>query len=194
MSLEALLPADDENKMRVAMKTTVEEMVDKMLGERLKANKATKLTWGDKAGKRVPNDKVSGPDGFNGRLEYMRIGPGSYWIQNGKIFNGAKKRIKLEDVDAFYRPLVAECFGNFKKQALAADDSLCPICLEKGDPFVASSHKEYSDHFMSLHNTRPELGAAVPEEDPGFVCAVCKRQVSTALGLKIHKSRMHKAA
>lgn len=222
MGIEDRLIAPDAVEDMTHTATPLESMIDKILGERLAYNKNTKLTWTGNtkqvSGRPVPKDKVTGE--FNGRLEYMRIGRGAYWIQNGRLYNGAKRRIKIEDVDPFYKPYVQEAFASFKKQAIAADDALCPRCLDDGNPFVARTHEEYAKHVIEVHGS---VGNPVPEPEPvvykmtpqtdgtisveslkvftseskprevsNFLCEVCGRNFKLERGLQIHTSRTHR--
>lgn len=208
MSIENQLVMPDHVSDVKITRTALEDMVNKVLADKLKANRETKLTWADR-GKRVPSDKVQGE--FNGRLEYIRIGRGAYWIQNGKIFDGAKRRIKIDEVVEFYRPYVETAFANFKKQAIAADDSLCPRCLDNGEPFVAESHEDYANHVITKHPgdafTKLQGEPVVTQVQPlrvytsqtletpksNFICEVCSKNLPTERGWKIHTARVHKA-
>lgn len=151
MALDELQHIDGQTDIRVVQQTTVEQMVEKILGERLKFNKERKLTWNEQTRPKTPGDKRVGTEGLNRRLEYSQFGRSRYFVQNGKIYNGAGKRITLKEVDPVWQPFVEEGYENHKKQALAADDSLCPRCLESGETFVASSHENYMDHNLDKH-------------------------------------------
>lgn len=222
MGIEDRLIAPDAVEDMKSSATPLESMIDKILGERLAHNKNTKLTWTGNtkmvSGRPVPKDKVTGE--FNGRLEYMRIGRGAYWIQNGRLYNGAKRRITLDDVDSFYKPYVKEAFESFKKQAIAADDALCPRCLDEGNPFVARTHEEYANHVITVHGTvatpppspEPVIYKITPQSDgttsveplkvftsetkpekvSNFLCNDCGRNFKLERGLQIHTSRIHR--
>lgn len=214
-----VMPDDVEN-VKVTQ-TDIERMINKVLADKIAANKSTKLTWTEGGRTTRFKDKILGPDGFNGRLEHIMIGRGAYWIQNGRIFNGAKRRINIDDVDSFYRPWVDEAFGNFKKQAIASDDALCPRCLDAGEPFVAKSYEEYANHVISKHTptaveaiaktatpaitnvpdapkpvefqalTKVFTTNSKPQERGNFICGDCSKNLSTERGLKIHTARLH---
>lgn len=149
MGLDGLGSVDAD--IKVVQHTTVEQMVERILGERLKFNRERKLTWNDKSRPKTPGDRRIGRDGLDRRLEYHAIGRNMWFVQNGKIYDGGGKRKTLDEVDVFWKPFVTEIYENHKKQALAADDSLCPRCFEHGETFVAMTHEEYMDHNLDKH-------------------------------------------
>ena len=154
--LEANLEASfgdgiQSGEMAITMKTSVEKLVSKILGEKLAKDRATKLTWST-TDKRLPKDKMIGTEGLNLRREYIVLGrKEKIFIQNCKIYLANGKQISIEDVPDVIRAAVIESYENHKRQALAADDALCPYCLEIGMSFTAASHQQYADHMLKNH-------------------------------------------
>jgi hypothetical protein len=157
--------------LTVTQRTTVEQMVQKIMGETFSRARGTKLTWSRESQKRVPQDKVLGKEGLNLRLEHNRIGRNVYFVQNGKIYDGGGKRVKLDDVKLEWLKIVREVYENHKEQALLQDPSLCANCLAIGDTFHANSMDEYLTHVLDKHpeiaakkmNTMKALAAPEPE-------------------------------
>jgi hypothetical protein len=165
MALEDLNSVDSD--IRVVQQTTVEQMVNKILGERFEANGKRKLTWNEKTRQKTPGDRRIGTEGLNRRLEHNQIGRNVWFIQNGKIYDGAGKVKKLEEVDEYWRPYVKEIYENHKRQALSVDDSLCPRCFEHGDVFVSASHEEYMTHNLDKHpEVATKILSALPKAEP----------------------------
>lgn len=143
--------------LRVSLRTEMKDFVNRMLDDRLKAARETKLTWDQR---KVRARRPLGGEGLDLLREHVSIrfrGTPIYYIQNCKLYASNGQKIGFEQVISELRPKVEESFENFLAQAIKADPGLCKYCLSNFESFTTENHEEYAEHLLFKH---PEVLAA----------------------------------
>lgn len=183
-------------------RTTPEMVIEKMMAERRKLDRETKLTWNPSKPPSAPLDRVVGD--VNLSLPYMKIvgeRPGLYFfIQNAKYFRSNGKETTIEEIKKEVSDVtlhyIMEAYKIFMKDARERDPAICTICLK----FRADSYEDYATHQIQEHPSAvaEKLGVAeepapvkLEEKPAGLTC--CGKTFKDKRALGAHQRFGHKA-
>lgn len=188
-------------------RTTPEAVIEKMMAERRKLDRETRLTWNPNKPPMAPLDRMIGD--VNLSLAYIKI-PGerpgqNFYIQNARFFrsNGREttiEEIRAEGVSDITIHYLLEAYKNFMKDAQQRDPALCTLC----GTFRAESYDDYTTHIIQKHpaSTMERLDST-PADEPAPVkieekkeaepLTCCGKSFKNAQAVRAHQRFGHKA-